>query len=253
MDCIDGDAAAHSVKPRSPPGSSGEDSSVTSVPLCGAHGAEAAARADQETPGIRRPQPLPSARYDHTHARTLTLFAACILAARCSLALAIVHSQQALFDDAPRPCRYYLGGIGTPMSAAPVAGPRFIAGIGTPLSPAAAAVASPQTFRQATPSSHESSNSRLSDGAWCVNPAFSEATTEQVAAQLAFDTPMLTARGGAPLGATLCFPSAHRPAILMRTCVVGVLLSAVSWSSMSAYAQVLLCQPCGRTAQHAHP
>ena len=85
------------------------------------------------------------------------------------------------------------------MSAALMARPRFNAGIGTPLSPPVGAAVSIDQVQRATPSSDESSTGRLSDGGWCLDAALVEAATEQVAAQLAFDTPMLTARGGALL------------------------------------------------------
>ncbi len=59
----------------------------------------------------------------------------------------------------------------------------------------------PLWIHQAMRSSNQSSDGRLSDGCWCLNPAFDETTTtELVASQLAFDTPMLTAKGGARLG-----------------------------------------------------
>ncbi len=86
------------------------------------------------------------------------------------------------------------------MSAAPTARPRFNAGIGTPLSPPLGVSASFNRVHQGMPSSDQSNNGRISDSGWCVDQAFGETATtmsEQVAAQLAFDTPMLTAKGGA--------------------------------------------------------
>ena len=48
-------------------------------------------------------------------------------------------------------------------------------------------------------------HSELSDGDWQTNPVFGEGFAQQVAAQLAFDSPMLTERGGVPLEvATRC-------------------------------------------------
>jgi hypothetical protein len=83
--------------------------------------------------------------------------------------------------------RYHLGGIGTPLSPA---------GLGPERVPASASVGTPSDG-----GGEESSGGRLSDGAWRANPVFGEATAQRVAAQLAFDSPLLTARGGALLRA----------------------------------------------------
>ena len=72
VECNDGDAAVHIDKPRSSPESSAY-STATDTSLCGAHSAEVAAPEEQQSPVMRRSQPLPSARCHHQDACILTL------------------------------------------------------------------------------------------------------------------------------------------------------------------------------------
>lgn len=65
-------SAMCSDKPRSSPGSSAY-STATDTSLCGAQSADVAAPNEPQTPGVRRCQPLPSARYRQGTAEVLKL------------------------------------------------------------------------------------------------------------------------------------------------------------------------------------